>query len=188
MIKIAAFSLLLSLFSLSLWSCKQVQTVASEKPSVLVVRSISELRNQTPINLPDGVTVRLGIGGSESYIGGGQLLYCLATGMKGSVSETGSGLRLGPVAYEVRTPWEVKEIKELKERYKVIWGAEWGGKGEVLFCALVQTPSPGDYKIRFLSLDDKPVGFATVTAKEPDPHPWQPVGCKWEQEQMCTCQ
>ena len=180
MMKIAAFLLLFPLFSLSLWGCKQVQTVASEKPSVLVVRSISELRNQPPVILPDGVTVRLGIGGSESYIGGRQLLYCLATGLKGPVSETGRHLRLGPVAYEVTNPWEVRKIRELGE---AIMCAGWGGKREVLFCVIVQTPSPGDYRIRFLSLDDKPLGFATITAKKPDPHPWQPVGCRWEQEQ-----
>ncbi len=143
-----------------------------QKPlTVEVVRLISELRGKPPFLLPEGGCIRLGISGIESYIGASQLLYCLAQGV--TLPDLGelSFDVLGPVVYEVIGPVETR--KESKKLY-YFCPAEWC-KGEVLFCALVTTPSTGEYKIRFSTPDNSPVASATITASRPDPHPWQPI-------------
>jgi len=150
-------------------------------PVISIVRSLEALRKQPRIELPNDVTIRLGVAGSESYVYGGQLLYCLATGMEGSLEEDKGRRRLGPIAYEVINPWETEELEHLASACNVLSNCK--KKDELLFFTLVQTPKTGEYRIRFLSLSGELLGTATVTANEIDPHPWQPFEYRGELEE-----
>jgi hypothetical protein len=183
--KTSVFLILLLVLVTFPCSCRSVHPTTpekQEKPTVAVVHILEELRKQPLIKLPNGVTIKLGISDNQSYIGGGILLYCLATGAEPPLEETENRWRLGPIAYEVTHPWETGKAKKLRAGYYASAGG-WAKKGEVLFCALVQTPDPGDYRIHHVTLDGRSLAFATITAKKQDPHPWQPAGLLWENKQ-----
>ncbi len=194
--KTALSLILLAMLAVLLWCFWPASTTVEPKPitpaiepkpaapekhrqaTVAVVHTLDELRNQPPVKLPDGVTIRLGISDLEPYISGGILLYCLATGVEPPMEETKNRWRLGPVAYEVTYP----NVKFLKENFFAS-GVQWKEKGEVLFCTTVHTPDPGDCRIDFVSLAGELLRTATITARQRDPHPWQPAGLLLEDKQ-----
>lgn len=144
--------------------------VAQDKPaSIPVVKTWKELQGQTPIDLGDGVKIRLGMEADKLPQWSGGLLYCLTEGYT-PPSSGGGEPPFGPVHATVNFGDE----KVVKGNMK--WGIspKEAPKGSYLFVRAFAVNRAGKYGVRVTDSKEKLLAEASFEGTKDFFHPWMP--------------
>jgi hypothetical protein len=133
-----------------------------------VVKTWEDLQTVPPIELGDGVKIRLGLEAEKVPQWSGALLYCLSEGY--TPPSSGSGKRsFGPV-YAAFTFEKEKEAVDMMR-----WGTnDKNPKGTYLYVRVLPIARVGAYHVNVTDHQDKVLAKASVDGTKDVFHPWMP--------------
>jgi hypothetical protein len=146
------------------------QVLGQEKLApIAVVKTWKELQEQPPIDLGDGVKIRLGMEAAKLPQWSGGLLYCLTEGYT-PPSGGGGEPPFGPVHATV-TFGDEKVVKG-----KMKWGIspKEAPKGDYLFVRAFAMDRVGKYSVRVTDSKGKLLAEASIEGSKDYFHPWMP--------------
>ncbi|MAG55165.1 MAG: hypothetical protein CMJ83_02635 [Planctomycetes bacterium] len=141
-----------------------------ESADVAVVATFEELLEQTPIDLGDGVRVRLGIQARSARVGEGVLLYCIADGMKARVGAESPGERLGPLQV-VRVG---RDVRDLSRRLLMRSSADHTGSWFFVHPVVMREAGPVEIALRMGEQSIATVIVEERAAQDSAVHAWLP--------------
>jgi hypothetical protein len=137
-------------------------------PAIPVVKTWEELQALPPIDLGDGVKIRLGLEADKVPQWRGALLYCLTEGYLPPSSGKGP-TPFGPVYADVTHENDKAKI------IQVNWGGDAKGpKGTYLYVRGLPADRVGTYHIKVTDRLSKVLAKAQVTGTKDFFHPWMP--------------
>ena len=145
-----------------------VAVFADEPPKITVVKTWNDLQAVRPIEIGDGVKVRLGLGAEKTPQWSGTLLFCLTEGYV--PANSGKGPTLGPVLATCEFGDERTRTSSEK------WGRkkkEWP-PGSYLYARAVGINRVGTYHITVADRQEKVLAKACVEGTKDFFHPWIP--------------
>jgi hypothetical protein len=144
--------------------------LAQEKPApIRVVKTWKDLQEQPPIDLGDGVKIRLGLEADKMPQWSGALLYCLTEGYT-PVSKGDGPAPLGPV----RASFNFGDAKVLEEQVKWFSGEKNWAKGAYLFVRALPADRVGNYYVTVTDGKGKLIAKSPFEGTKDFFHPWMP--------------
>lgn len=134
-----------------------------------VVKTWAELLKQPPIEVADGVSVRLGIEKKTWPRWSGVLVYCYCDRLPKRSLESDSRASLGPVRIQLRA----KRPDERAIAVRLSASARLP-HGKLLFVRSLTNHKVGDYQLRITTLGGTVIGTSTVSVTDGPFHPWMP--------------
>lgn len=146
--------------------------LGQDKPaSIPVVKTWQELQELPPIDLGDGVKIRLGMEANKLPQWSGGLIYCLTEGFV-PPSEGSGEPPFGPVHASVSFGDRDEKVKEIIKR--IDWlGGKWP-KGQYLFVRAHAVDRAGKYSARITDSKGKLLAEAALEGTKDFFHPWMP--------------
>ena len=143
--------------------------LGEEIQSIPVVKTWEELQAIKPIDLGDGVKIRLGLEAATIPQWSGALLYCLTEGYRPPASGNAQ-TNLGPV----HVAFEFKTEKHAADQ--IAWRRDHGTKpaGRYLFLRGFKIDRLGPYFVTVSDRDGMSLARAEVTGTKDFFHPWMP--------------
>lgn len=148
-------------------------TSAPSLPTLAVVRTDGELLKQTPIDIGDGVSVKLGVSASHAPVNSGILIYCMSDNYDAMRGHEANLDRLGPLWVSTRRG---EQCFDSTGTYGCSsrWAWQTTEGCTLLFTRGLVIDKPGDYQVVVRTEAGKVVAQATIKADNEFYHPWTP--------------